>query len=137
MGKTFPGQTALSDLNLTIAPGEVHALLGENGSGKSTFIKILSGYHKADEGGSVLIAGAPAPPGDASAAYNLGARFVHQDLGLVESSSVADNLFLESGFPSRRGTIRQRELLRDAAPGSGRGGLGRRPQRSGWQPEPS
>ena len=54
LSKTFAGTRALVDLSLTLAAGEVHALLGENGSGKSTLIKILSGYHRPDPGGEVL-----------------------------------------------------------------------------------
>ena len=53
LAKTFGGVRALKGVDLTIQHGEVQALLGENGSGKSTFIKILSGYHVPDEGGRV------------------------------------------------------------------------------------
>ena len=48
--KTFSGRTVLSDVDLDVLPGEVHGLLGQNGSGKSTFIKILAGYHEPDDG---------------------------------------------------------------------------------------
>lgn len=114
LGKTFSGQAALQDLGLSIESGEVHALLGENGSGKSTFIKILSGYHLPDRGGSVHIEGRELALGDPGAAYRLGARFVHQDLGLVGTSSVADNMFLGSRFPQRFGTVRTSALRAEA-----------------------
>ena len=106
--KTFGGGRALDSVDLEIVPGEVHALLGENGSGKSTLIKVLSGYHRPDAGSSVEIAGRALPFGSALGSYELGARFVHQDLGLVEASSIGDNLAFGPGFPTRLGTIRAR-----------------------------
>lgn len=107
LSKAFGGVPALSSVDLTIASGEIHALLGENGSGKSTFIKILSGFHRPDAG-EVTIDGVSVSLGSAESAYASGCRFVHQDLGLVESASVLDNLYLNAGFPSRLGTIRGR-----------------------------
>ena len=56
--KYLGGTPVLKDFMLSIAPGEVHGLVGENGSGKSTFIKILSGYHNPEPGGVVLVDGA-------------------------------------------------------------------------------
>jgi len=106
LSKTFPGTAAVVSLDLTILSGEIHALVGENGSGKSTLIKILSGYHRPDPGCEVLIDGQPLAVGSADAAYALGCRFVHQDLGLVATSSVLDNLYMNTGFPVRWGTIR-------------------------------
>lgn len=115
LSKTFSAVTVLSSVDLTIAPGEIHALLGENGSGKSTLIKILAGYHRPDAGGEVFIDGQEVAAGSADAAYAAGCRFVHQDLGLVATSSVLDNLFLNRGFPSRFGTISGREARRLAS----------------------
>lgn len=105
LSKSFGGVPALSSVDLTIGSGEIHALLGENGSGKSTFIKILSGFHQPDAG-DVAVDGVPIALGSAEQAYASGCRFVHQDLGLVESASVLDNLYLNAGFPCRLGTIR-------------------------------
>lgn len=104
--KTFAGGRALDGVDLDLVPGEVHALLGENGSGKSTLIKILSGYHRPDPGSAVRIGGEELVFGNPSASYLLGARFVHQDLGLVEEASIRDNLAYGPGFPTRVGTIR-------------------------------
>ncbi|WP_322754226.1 sugar ABC transporter ATP-binding protein [Frankia sp. Cas3] len=112
--KSFAGTVALSDFDLDIEPGEVHALVGENGSGKSTVIKILAGYHRPDPGGEVEIDGLPLPFGSAHAAHEMGARFVHQDLGLVLQLSVVDNLYLNSGFACRFGTIREADTRRRA-----------------------
>lgn len=107
--KTFPGGRALDEVDLDIAAGEVHALLGENGSGKSTLIKVLAGYHRPDPGGTVQIGGRPLTFGSALVSYQLGARFVHQDLGLVEAASISDNLAFGAGFPTTAGTIRRRD----------------------------
>src|SRR5712664_1884953 len=79
---SFSGVKALDRLDLVVEPGEVRALLGENGSGKSTFIKILSGYHTPDAGGEVTIAGSPLHFGNSEKSYLAGCRVVHQDLGL-------------------------------------------------------
>jgi ribose transport system ATP-binding protein len=92
LSKSFGGTHALRGVDLTILPGEVHGLLGENGSGKSTLIKVLAGFHEPEEG-TLLIDGEevrlPLAPGQFR---TLGMSFVHQDLGLVESLSVLENL---------------------------------------------
>jgi ribose transport system ATP-binding protein len=91
--KTFSGRTVLSDVDLDVLPGEVHGLLGQNGSGKSTFIKILAGYHAPDEGATLQVAGQPVSlPLDPRSPHLLGISFVHQDLGLVPEMSVLENL---------------------------------------------
>src|ERR1700677_1070055 len=77
--KTFGATRALLPLDLWVGRGEVHALVGENGSGKSTFIKLLSGYHRPDAG-EVLIGGHQLALGSAAASHAAGCRFVHQDL---------------------------------------------------------
>jgi ribose transport system ATP-binding protein len=112
VSKTFGGVRVLDSLDLDIAAGEVHALLGQNGSGKSTFIKILSGFHRPEAGASAYVRGLPLELGSSTSAYERGCRFVHQDLGLIDSISVLDNMFLRSGFPSRLGTVRGREAVR-------------------------
>jgi ribose transport system ATP-binding protein len=128
LSKTFAGTPALRSVSLDVRAGEVHALVGENGSGKSTLIKVLSGYHVPDPGAGIRVGGTPLPPGSPAASHRAGCRFVHQDLGLVNSLSVADNLTLGVGYPVRLGTIRARawhaeisralELLElDARPG--------------------
>jgi ribose transport system ATP-binding protein len=92
LSKSFGGTHALRGVDLDVLPGEVHGLLGENGSGKSTLIKILAGFHEPD-GGELLIDGRPVRlPLHAGQFRELGMSFVHQDLGLVESLSVLENL---------------------------------------------
>jgi ribose transport system ATP-binding protein len=123
ISKTFAGTAALTELDLDLPAGEVPALLGENGSGKSTLIKILSGYHRPDPGGQIRVGGQLLDPGSAEAAYARGCRFVHQDLGLIETSSIADNLALNAGFPKRFGTVREGDLARTARQDLARVGL--------------
>jgi ribose transport system ATP-binding protein len=91
LSKTFPGQRALDSVDMEIASGEIHALVGQNGSGKSTIVKILAGYHEPDRGALAEVADVPFELGSAPAAAAAGLRFVHQDLGLVESMTVSDN----------------------------------------------
>jgi ribose transport system ATP-binding protein len=109
--KRFPGTLALDGFDLDVEAGEVHALLGENGAGKSTFIKVLAGVYPPDEG-EVRLAGAPLRHGREAAA---GLAFIHQDLALVESMSVMENIGHVSGFPRRGGLISWRDLHRQAA----------------------
>lgn len=113
MSKTFPGCVALDRLDLEIAPGEVMALVGQNGCGKSTLIKVLSGYHAPDPGADVRFAGEQVVLGDPDVAVRLGIHFVHQDLGLLDALSAAENMAVGTRFATRRGgTIRWREQHR-------------------------
>lgn len=101
VSKSFPGQTALNGVSLSLRPGMIHALVGQNGAGKSTLIKILSGYYQPDPNALGVIGGNPFPFGAAAAIHEAGVRFVHQDLGLINSLSIADNYFLASSYGSR------------------------------------
>ena len=102
--KRFGGTTALDDVSLTIGAGEIVALLGENGAGKSTLIKALAGIHKPDAG-RILFKGEPyhhRPPRPNEKQH---VSFIHQDLGLVEWMTVAENVALASGYSMRRRMI--------------------------------
>jgi ribose transport system ATP-binding protein len=102
--KRFGGTTALRDVSLTLEAGEILALLGENGAGKSTLIKSLAGIHKPDEG-RILFKGdsyAHQPP---KPHEKQRVAFIHQDLGLVEWMTVAENVGLAQGFSRRGGLI--------------------------------
>jgi ribose transport system ATP-binding protein len=118
VSKTFPGTKALDGVGLQVRAGEIHALVGQNGSGKSTLIKILAGFHHADHGASATVKGAGFRLGDAAAAHAVGLRFVHQDLGLVDSLDCVDNLALgagyATGFGGRIRWRRQRAAAREA-----------------------
>lgn len=98
LGIGFAGQVALQDVSFSIPQGSITALLGMNGSGKSTTIKILSGFYRADRG-SISIHGSDLSlPVDPAEVHRQGLRFLHQDLGLVEEMSVADNFALAHGY---------------------------------------
>jgi ribose transport system ATP-binding protein len=109
--KTFPGVRALDGVQLEVAAGEVHCLLGQNGAGKSTLIKVLSGAHRPDDGEIVWL-GQPASFPNPQAAMKAGIATIYQELDLVDGLSVADNIFLGHeprtvGFV-RRGQVRRR-----------------------------
>jgi ribose transport system ATP-binding protein len=114
LSKSFSGVTVLSNVSLTVKPGEVRALVGQNGSGKSTLIKVLSGYHEPDQGSSVRVSGVPLQFGAPAHSYRLGCRFVHQELGLVTTETILDNLAMGFGYPTRLGTIRHKKSLAEA-----------------------
>lgn len=98
--KRFTGTLALDQVDFDVDAGEVHALLGENGAGKSTLIKVLAGVHKADSG-TVSIHGEVVNP----VADRHPVTFIHQDLGLVGSMTVAENIALVAGYPRNGGLI--------------------------------
>ena len=92
--KQFTGTLALDHVDFDVRRGEVHALLGQNGAGKSTLIKVLAGVYKADAG-AIVFDGRPAQLG----ADPLPIAFIHQDLGLVEWMTVAENVAIQTGYP--------------------------------------
>ena len=102
LNKSFGNQRALIDVDMKLRAGEVCALIGQNGSGKSTLIKILAGYHAADPGAALSFRGRPVSIDDRSAAWRHHVRFIHQDLGLVPTMSVLDNLALGIGYRTGR-----------------------------------
>jgi len=117
LSKTFPGTRALDRVDYDLRPGEIHALVGQNGSGKSTLIKVLAGYHQPDPGTEILLAGKPVDLHDTIASRDAGFRFVHQDLGLVETLSAVENLMLgrelDTAFGGRiRWTAERRDAER-------------------------
>ena len=91
--KIFPGVKALNNVQFQLKPGEVHALMGENGAGKSTFIKVITGVHKAEEGEMYLLGEKVdfKGPKDAQAA---GIAAVYQHPTSYPHLSVAENIFM-------------------------------------------
>ncbi|WP_300060504.1 sugar ABC transporter ATP-binding protein [uncultured Roseobacter sp.] len=111
--KHFGGTYALKDVSLSVGRGEIVALLGENGAGKSTLIKVLGGIHMPDRG-RVLIDGEPYQHRPAGFGERQKVAFIHQDLGLIEWMTVAENIALALGFAKRSGMIRWGEVERFA-----------------------
>jgi D-xylose transport system ATP-binding protein len=91
--KRFGALTALSDIDLDIRAGEVLALLGDNGAGKSTFIKILAGAHLPSDG-QLLVGGEPVAFSSPKDAATAGIATIFQELALSENLSIAENVFL-------------------------------------------
>lgn len=100
MTKTFGGTLAVDDVDIDLHEGEILALLGQNGAGKSTVIKMLAGVHQPDSG-EFYLDGEPYHPGTS----NHRIAFIHQDLGLFEWMTVAENISLAQGYHRRRGLI--------------------------------
>jgi general nucleoside transport system ATP-binding protein len=97
--KRFPGVVAVDGVDLTVQPGEIHALLGENGAGKSSLMNILAGLYRPDAG-EIHIHGHPADIRSPRDATRLGIGMVHQHFMLVPTLSVAENIVL--GLPRPR-----------------------------------
>ena len=93
LSKGFPGVQALSNVDFTLKRGEVHALMGENGAGKSTVIKVLTGVYEKDAG-SITYEGSPLECSSPLHAQEVGISTVYQEVNLVPNLSVAENIFL-------------------------------------------
>ncbi|MDA0657935.1 MAG: sugar ABC transporter ATP-binding protein [Planctomycetota bacterium] len=110
--KSFPGVRALRGVDLTLAKGEVLAIVGENGAGKSTLMKVLAGVQPADSG-SLEIDGRQVQLQSVTDALRLGIALIHQELNLADNLDVAANVFLGREF-NYWGCIHRRELYQQA-----------------------
>src|SRR6202000_3194586 len=104
--KSFPGVRALRGVSLELHAGHVMAIVGENGAGKSSLIKTLSGAYEPDEG-AIEIDGVRLARGT-QAAIDAGVAVIYQELSLVNDMTVAENLFL-GRMPARNGFVQRRE----------------------------
>lgn len=113
--KSFGSVVALEEVDFAAYPGEIHAIVGDNGAGKSTAIKIVTGLHKSD-GGEILVDGEPMESiHNSSEALGLGIAVVYQDLALVECLDIATNMAL-GNLPKRFGIVLDRRRMeREAA----------------------
>ncbi|RUS65038.1 sugar ABC transporter ATP-binding protein [Pseudorhodobacter sp. E13] len=102
--KEFPGVRALSEVSLSLYPGQVTALIGENGAGKSTVVKVLTGIYQPD-GGRILVDGRPVRFANAQAAAAQGITAIHQETVLFDELTVAENIFLGHAPRGRFGLI--------------------------------
>ena len=113
IGKNFATIDVLRDVDLDLFKGEIHALLGENGAGKSTFAKILAGVHRPSRG-TLSLNGTPVEVANPIAAQKLGITLIHQEPISFPDLSVAENLVIgaaEDGWFSR---VPWAKMTRDA-----------------------
>ena len=103
VAKRFGGTEALKGVGFEVASGEAVALLGENGAGKSTLIKVLGGIHAPDSGRVTLDGADYFHKSQRRAGESQAVAFVHQDLGLIEWMTVAENVAIANGYPRRGG----------------------------------
>jgi len=112
--KSFGDVVVLKDVSLTVERGHLHSLVGHNGSGKSTIVKCLSGYYLADARSRIWVGDRAVNLGHPAGAERAGARFIHQDLGLIPDLSAMDNICLAAGYShGRTGAIDWRQTLTD------------------------
>lgn len=111
--KSFPGVKALSGAALTVYPGRVMALVGENGAGKSTMMKVMTGIYKSDAG-SLHWLGQPVSFNGPKASQEAGIGIIHQELNLIPQLSIAENIFLGREFVNRFGCIQWKKMHEEA-----------------------
>ena len=114
VAKAYAGVAALTSATFDLRAGEIHALVGENGAGKSSLIRILAGVTAAEHG-LIRLSGAPVTIASPADAHRRGLRFVHQELSIVPQLSVAENLFLGRDYPRRLGMFVDWEALHSAS----------------------
>jgi len=111
--KTFPGVKALDEVKLDLYPGQVTALVGENGAGKSTTVKILTGIYRTD-GGTIRIDGDPVSFNSPNDAAKVGITAIHQETVLFDELSVAENIYIGHAPRTRLGLIDTAQMHRNA-----------------------
>jgi len=113
VSKRFAATQALADVSIELLPGEIHGLVGENGAGKSTIVKVLAGIHQPDSG-SVLLDGKPVLLHGPAHARALGIATVHQEPRLFPDLTVAENVFMGHTPTGRMGSINWRQMRKSA-----------------------
>jgi len=110
--KLYPGVRALDGVDLTLRAGEIHALVGENGAGKSSLIKLLTGVHRQDDG-EVRLGGELVSFRSPQESLAAGIGAVHQERNLIPRYSVAENMFLDR-LPVRYGLVQHARMREEA-----------------------
>lgn len=116
VSKRFGGVTALDGIDWDVRAGEVHCLVGENGCGKSTLIKIVAGVHPPDSGSRIEVAGEAHAALTPALAHALGVQVIYQDLSLFPNLSVAENIAFEQNLAGLAAPVR-RARMREVARG--------------------
>lgn len=114
--KTYSGITVLHNVNFSLKRGEVHALVGENGAGKSTIIKILSGVEKPDEGSEIVLMGKSFTHLEPSQTIAMGLAVIYQDISLFPNLSVMENMamgMMSGTFVDRKGMMEKARKVFD------------------------
>ncbi len=111
--KAFPGVKALSGAALNVYPGRVMALMGENGAGKSTMMKVLTGIYTRDAG-SLLWLGKETTFNGPKSSQEAGIGIIHQELNLIPQLTIAENIFLGREFVNRFGKIDWKKMYAEA-----------------------
>lgn len=110
--KHFGGVKALTDVSLSVEPGEIHALIGENGAGKSTLMKILSGAYQRDKG-QIFIDGQEVKITNPKESKDLGIAIIYQEFMLAPDLTVAENIYIDK-LSGGKGLIDWKKLQGDA-----------------------
>lgn len=110
--KVFPGVKALNNVQFQLKPGEIHALMGENGAGKSTFIKVITGVHKAEEG-KIYLEGKEVNYKSPKEAQALGIAAIYQHVTSYPDLTVTENIFMGHEI-KKNGILQWKTMNRDA-----------------------
>lgn len=110
ISKTFPGVVALDAVSLTLNKGEVHCLAGQNGCGKSTIIKIISGVYQPDKGASLRLDGKLFHQLSPTLSAYYGIQVIYQDLSLFPNLSVAENIAMHHYLPGGKFWVRRKAM---------------------------
>lgn len=122
VSKAFAGVQALQEINLEIAPGEIHCLAGENGSGKSTLIKVISGVYTPDSG-TISLNGQQFSKLTPLESISNGVQVIYQDFSVFPNLSVLENLALNAELEHRRSIVSWRRMRRTAEEALGKLGV--------------
>lgn len=113
ISKNFSGVKALRNIHFDLRRGEIHALMGENGAGKSTMIKMLAGIYDPSEG-EIFVDGKKVEIADVAKSKSLGIAVIHQELSLVPHMTVAENIFMGRMPTTKFGLVDDKQLHQDA-----------------------
>lgn len=111
--KSFGGVQALKGVDLEIKKGETHCLAGENGCGKSTIIKVISGFYKPDEG-DIEVDGTRYPVMTPSVAINMGIQVIYQDFSIFPNLTVIENLAFNKVLANKQNIVNRKEFRKIA-----------------------